>query len=120
MAKNESLIVLRPRREASLRSDGMKGVLELLFFKDPSIARDALDFANHVKERQRAGDQYSVVEWQKYVKMSGITLSRYYSIVNKLKGTGILRREHGNFVISEDFPRLLNEVVQIYYAWRAV
>jgi hypothetical protein len=120
MGKNETLIMLKPRRENTLRSEGMKGVLELLFFKDPDIARDALEFANHIKERQRTGDQYKVEEWQSYVKEAGITISRYYSIVNKLRGTGILRREHGNFVISEDFPRLLNEVVQIYYAWRAV
>ena len=120
MAKNESLILLKPRRESVLRSEGMSGVLELLFFKDPGIAKDALELANYIKERQRSGDYYRVEEWRDYIKKAEITLSIYYSIINKLKGTGIIRRETGNLVISDDFPRILNEIVQIYYAWRAV
>jgi len=122
MPKYETTLKVKPRRENYLRVNGIRAVLELLFYRarDTDIVERALEFLEYVKERRKSRRPFLNSEWETYMEMKGLTQSQYYSVYSRLLGAGLIRVERGQVCDCEDFSSFLGEVATIWDRWRAI
>jgi len=120
LVKTETLITVKPRRTDWLRANGIDGLLELIFYKNPDLIRIARAFLEEIKRRQRERTPYPASDWKEYLKEQGITHSNYFSVVGRLCGAGLLRRERGYYYVSRDFSTFLSQMEDVWNAWLSI
>ena len=108
---------MKPGRERQLKGKGLEGLFELIFYRKPSVSSLAKRFVEYL-ELKNSGDGMHVSEWKNWIKQNNVTQKQFYDIVNKLRGVGMIRRERDHYTLSRDFSRMLNEMADIWDAWR--
>lgn len=111
--------MIKPRQEQRLTAHGISALLELVFYRNIALQRFAEEFLQYVKQRRKGNDPFRANEWQDYIKKKDITRSNYFSILARLTGLGLIRREHGEYKDTDDFSRFLRTASEIWQAWRA-
>jgi len=84
------------------------------------MANKALDFMNHIRERQNNGHPYRVKEWKECISKNGLTVSTYESIKARLLASGLLRQESGILRVSSptEFESILARMLNAVQVWR--
>ncbi len=116
--KTETTIKIKPRRDDLLIGKGLEGIFDLLFYRKPSLGLLALKFVEYVISRQKLGTPMNISEWQQWIKENDVSQKQFYNITNKLTGVGMLRKEEGVYICSNDFSRTLNMMADIWDARR--
>lgn len=116
--KTETTIKLKPRREDILIGKGLDGIFDLVFYRKPSLGIIATKFVEDVIRRQKEANAISISEWHDWIRENRVTQGQFYSVINKLTGIGMIRRERGQYSVSNDFSRTLNMMADIWDARR--
>jgi hypothetical protein len=84
------------------------------------MAKKALDFMNHIRQRQNNGQPYHVKEWREYLSKNNLTVSTYESIKSRLLASGLLRQESRILRISSptEFESILSKMLNAVQVWR--
>ena len=84
------------------------------------MANKALDFMNHIRQRQNNGQPYQVKEWREYNLKNGLTVSTYESIKARLLASGLLRQESQILRVSSptEFESILSKMLNAVQVWR--
>ena len=84
------------------------------------MAKKALDFMNHIRQRQNDGHPYLVKEWREYISKNDLTVSTYESIKSRLLASGLLRQESRVLRISSptEFESILSKMLNAVQVWR--
>jgi predicted transcriptional regulator len=115
MARGSTLFEVKAREERWLRANGLRGVLNCLFYKNPSLVDLAEKLLTEIKKRKGL----PASEWKECIKKFKTTISSYESCLQRLKAAGLIRRERGIYYLSGDFSRFLNAAAEIWMEWRA-
>jgi len=93
---------------------------EKIFVTSIDMAKKALDFMNHIRQRQNNGHPYCVKEWREYISENGLTISTYESIKSRLLASGLIRQESGILRISSptEFEGILTRMLNAVQVWR--
>lgn len=105
---------IKPRQEPWLRSEGLRGLLRCIFWRNLAL----IDLAEQFLKDLKLQHQISASEWKRLVKKYGVTQSNYSSCLQRLKGAGMIRRESGSFYLSNDFANWMNESSRMWFDWR--
>ena len=84
------------------------------------MAKKALDFINHIRQRQNNEHPYRVKEWTDYISKNGLTISTYESIKSRLLASGLLRQESSILRVSSptEFESILSKMTNAVQVWR--
>jgi len=84
------------------------------------LAKKALDFMNHVRQRHKNGQPYRVKEWKEYISKNSLTVSTYESIKSRLLASGLIRQESGVLRVPSptEFESILSKMLNAVQVWR--
>ncbi len=106
MQKYETTMKIQARE----RVPDLLTILENLFYRKPEIARKAMDFIYLVIERKRV----PASEWKKTMENLGMTHQEYYTMIKKLRGSGMISKQEGEWILSRQFGNRLREISEIW------
>ena len=110
-AKYETTFLLRP---VDGIGESMKAVLRCIFWRKPELSEPAMNFLEFIKENGGVDDS----TWEKFCRDSSITRGQYDSIIKKLRGSGLIYKRDGTWMLSDDFMDFLQTVLQIAHHWK--
>ncbi|KYK37484.1 MAG: hypothetical protein HXS48_05365 [Theionarchaea archaeon] len=110
-AKYETTFLLRPVDGVG---ESMKAVLKCIFWRKPELSEPALKFLDFIKENQGVDDSL----WERFCVETSITRGQYDSIIKKLRGSGLIYKRDGTWMLSDDFMEFLQNVLQIAKHWK--
>ncbi len=110
-AKYETTFLLRPVDGVG---QNMKAVLKCIFWRKPELSEPAMRFLEFIKERGGVDDSL----WERFCEETAITRGQYDSIIKKLRGSGLIYKRDGTWMLSDDFMEFLQHVLQIAKHWK--
>jgi hypothetical protein len=110
----QTRFAIKPRQEPWLRSEGLRGLLRCIFWRNLALVDLAERLLKELKERR----EIPASEWRRLMKKYGVTQSNYSSCLQRLKGAGMIRRESGFYRLSNDFSNWMDESRKIWLDWR--
>ena len=110
-AKYETTFLLRPVDGVG---ESMKAVLRCIFWRKPELSEPAMKFLEFIKANHGVDD--SIWEW--FCTETSITRGQYDSIIKKLRGSGLIYKRDGTWLLSDDFMEFLQAVLQIARHWK--
>ncbi|MFC2175278.1 hypothetical protein ACFLQ2_05470 [archaeon] len=111
MVKYETTIKLKARE----RVPDLRTILENLFYRKPELAKKAEQLVYALIERKRVPD----AEWAEMQEKLGATHQEYYTILAKLRDAGIITKNGGEWILSEQFGNRCQEMADIWQAFIA-
>ena len=135
MKKHETTLMIKADRNPS----GFTEVLENLFYKQPSLASEAISLLLEIKESQLEKQLYPTSNWQEFcethfgnhledkekasIEENEKSLIRargkYYSIIRKLRGAGLIYERNRCWYLGAHFEEHLRFNAQLYENWKA-
>ncbi len=92
----------------------MKAVLRCIFWRKPELSEPAMKFLEFIKESNGVDDSV----WERFCSETSITRGQYDSIIKKLRGSGLIYKRDGTWMLSNDFMEFLQAVLQIAKHWK--
>jgi hypothetical protein len=74
--------------------EDLMGLLSQVFWKDPQLAAQALEFLDHIREWSRSASPYTVSEWERYCTEKKITQSSYHNMLKRLRKLGVIEKRY--------------------------
>ncbi|MEM4347364.1 MAG: hypothetical protein QW802_02110 [Candidatus Altiarchaeota archaeon] len=106
--------------EAMHQPENISDLIGIVFWKEPKLIKDVIDFIQHVKEWEMKGSPYKVTEWQNYCIRKGISQSSYHNILRRLRRVGMIKKIYNKALkvhelkISRDFSDYLFAMEKIW------
>ena len=109
MAKYETTIKIRARD----RIPDLRTILEGLYFRKPALAQKAEAFIYMLLKRKRIPSR----EWNSMQKELGCTHQEYYTMLDKLRDSGMITKVDGEWIVSEQFGSRCQEMSDIWQSF---
>ncbi len=106
MPKYETTIKIRAREKVP----DLLTILEGLFYRKPELAKKALEFIYMLIERKRI----PASEWDSVKNKLGLTHQEYYTMIGKLRDSGMISKQEGEWIISRQFGNRMKEMAEIW------
>lgn len=95
-------------------------LMETIFWKEPELAKIAVDFLDHIKKWNIKGSPYKVNEWGSYCNRMNLTQSTYHNMLKRLRRVGMLKKIYNKSLkvhelkLSQDFSNYLYKMEVIW------
>ena len=96
--------------QARERVPDLRTILENLFFRKPELAQKAETMIYALVKKKRIPDS----TWKRMQAQMGATHQEYYTIVNKLRDSGMITKQHREWIISAQFGKRFQEMSDIW------
>jgi hypothetical protein len=106
--------------------ESMQQLLAQVFWKEPALAAQALQFLDHIKEWGRSESPYAVSEWSRYCSKKKITQSSYHNMLKRLKRLGFIEKKYNKergdheLHISSSFSSTLLGMAKLFEDYRSL
>jgi len=67
-------------------------LLLTIFWKEPEVAKIAIDFLKTIKEWSRSETPYTVDQWKQYITRHDLTQSTYHNMLKRLRRAGMIEK----------------------------
>ena len=115
MVKYETTIKIRCQEKIP----DLRTILEGLFFRKKELAKLGEAFVYKLIEKKRIPDAL----WREMQKELGCTHQEYYTMLNKLRDSGMIAKVNGEWIISEQFGHRCQDMSDIWQSfvrkWRS-
>jgi hypothetical protein len=104
----------------------MQQMLSQVFWKEPQLAAQALQFLDHIREWGRSESPYAVSEWDRYCAEKKITQSSYHNMLRRLKRLGIIEKRYNRtrgdheLHLSDGFSSVLLSMAKLFSDYRSL
>lgn len=114
--KTATSIIVRSATNARISQSKMP-MLELMrrIFRKEDVALKAVKFLTIVEERQKSGKPLRVEEWEEIMEELGMVRSSFYSMRNKLLGSGMIAIRNGEYHLSGAFSKDLVDMARWWW-----
>jgi len=92
MKNRRSKTPLKLEFEPAKPMETMEDLLNLIFWKEPSLTEEATEFLRYVKEWGRTDSPYKVDEWDNYCVRTGMSQGKYHNMLRRLKKAGMIEK----------------------------
>ena len=120
-SKEKTTLLLHTRKKHDKGfSNGIIEVLELLFWKNNSLAEPALRFLEEIKKAKELDDSL----WKDVCKKIGleqegkIQKGKYNSIIKKVRGAGMIYKVDGSWRICPYFENFIEQILRNWKDWK--
>ena len=94
--------------------ENVRTVLRCIFWRKPELSEPAMKFLKFIKEKNGVDNSL----WENFCREISITRNQYDSIIEKLRGSGLIYRSDNIWMFSDDFMEFLHNVLQIAEYWK--
>ncbi len=120
MKKARSKIPLKVELEPEGLIEGVRDILGLIFWKEPSLTDEAIEFLSYVKEWGRTGSPYKAEDWSNYCARVGMSQGKYHNMLRRLKKAGMIEKTYNGSIrrheirISDRFSSHLSRMSRLW------
>lgn len=98
----------------------LEEILQNLFWKEPEVAKTALDFLQNIKTWGKTETPYTTDQWRQYTLRNEITQSTYHNMLKRLRRAGMIEKTYNKGLrkhelkISNKFSQPLEQTASIW------
>lgn len=123
MKKYQTTFLIKPEKQPS----SLLEVMENIFYKNKLLAEKAISFLLEVKTANEKNEPYPTSNWRQFCTKTFQTknkkeldraTAKYYGIINRLVGAGIIYQRNRQWYLSEHFEDYLDISSKLYKNWK--
>jgi len=120
MKKRRSKVPLKVELTPDKPMEKVEDLLDLIFWKAPSLTDEAIEFLRHVKEWGRTDSPYKAEDWNNYCSRTGMSQGKYHNMLRRLKKAGMIEKTYNESIkeheirISDKFSFYLSRMGRLW------
>jgi len=98
MKNRRSRIPLKVELEPEKPMETLGDLLDSIFWKEPSLTDEAIEFLKHIRGWGRTDSPYRADEWDNYCIRTGMSQGKYHNLLRRLRKAGMIEKVYNESI----------------------